>query len=94
MSTFKAKILTPEGSVFEGTVTGVRMPGTLGSFEIKHNHAPIVSTLVEGRVKIQGKVIINENNRSKFIQEGEFTFLDIQSGAIELSDNKVILLTD
>jgi len=88
------EIVSPEAQLFCGEVVSLTVPGASGSFQILNNHAPIVSTLVEGRVKIQGKVIINENNRSKFIQEGEFTFLDIQSGAIELSDNKVILLTD
>ena len=88
------EIVSPEAQLFSGEVVSLTVPGASGSFQILNNHAPIVSTLVEGRVKILGKVIINENNRSKFIQEGEFTFLDIQSGAIELSDNKVILLTD
>jgi F-type H+-transporting ATPase subunit epsilon len=88
------EIVSPEAQLFSGEIVSLTVPGASGSFQILNNHAPIVSTLVEGRVKIQGKVIINENNRSKFIQEGEFTFLDIQSGAIELSDNKVILLTD
>jgi len=88
------EIVSPEAQLFSGEVVSLTVPGASGSFQILNNHAPIVSTLVEGRVKIQGKVIINENNRSKFIQEGEFTFLDIQSGAIELSDNKVIILTD
>jgi F-type H+-transporting ATPase subunit epsilon len=88
------EIVSPEAQLFSGEVVSLTVPGASGSFQILNNHAPIVSTLVEGRVKIQGKVIINENNRSKFIQEGEFTFLDIQSGAIELSDNKVILLSD
>ena len=88
------EIVSPEAQLFSGEVVSLTVPGASGSFQILNNHAPIVSTLVEGRVKIQGKVIINENNRFKFIQEGEFTFLDIQSGAIELSDNKVILLTD
>ena len=88
------EIVSPEAQLFSGEVVSLTVPGASGSFQILNNHAPIVSTLVEGCVKIQGKVIINENNRSKFIQEGEFTFLDIQSGAIELSDNKVILLSD
>jgi hypothetical protein len=49
---------------------------------------------VAGRVKIQGKISLEEANQAKFTQEGEHTYLDIRSGAIELSDNKVILLTD
>ena len=44
MSTFNAKILTPEGAFFEGEATEICMPLS-GSFEVKYNHAPIVSTL-------------------------------------------------
>ncbi|MDB3863053.1 F0F1 ATP synthase subunit epsilon [Flavobacteriaceae bacterium] len=88
------EIVSPEAQLFSGEVLSVTVPGASGSFQILNNHAPIVSTLVEGRVKIQGKISLEESNHSKFIQEGEYTYLDIQSGAIELSDNKVILLTD
>ncbi len=88
------EIVSPEAQLFSGEVLSVTVPGASGSFQILNNHAPIVSTLVEGRVKIQGKISLEESNQSKFIQEGEYTYLDIQSGAIELSDNKVILLTD
>lgn len=41
MSTFNAQILTPEGSLFKGEVTGVKLPGTQGSFEVKANHAQL-----------------------------------------------------
>ena len=88
------EIVSPESQLFSGEVTSVTVPGASGSFQILNNHAPIVSTLVAGRVKIQGKISLEEANHVKFTQEGEHTYLDIQSGAIELSDNKVILLTD
>ena len=70
------------------------MPGASGSFQILNNHAPIVSTLVAGRVKIQGNLKITEENQPKFIQKGIYTFLEIQSGTLEMRENKVILLTD
>ena len=38
--------------------------------------------------------VIEKENQSKFTKEGDYTFLEIESGAIELSKNKVILLTD
>jgi F-type H+-transporting ATPase subunit epsilon len=88
------EIVSPEAQLFSGEVHSVTVPGAAGSFQILNNHAPIVSTLVEGKVKIQGKITLKESIRSKFTQVGEVTYLDIQSGAIELSDNKVILLTD
>ena len=88
------EIVSPEAQLFSVEVLSVTVPGASGSFQILNNHAPIVSTLVEGRVKIQGNINLDEANKSKFTQEGDTTFLDIQSGAIELSDNKVILLTE
>ena len=88
------EIVSTEAQLFSGEVLSVTVPGASGSFQILNNHAPIVSTLVEGRVKIQGNINLDEANKSKFTQEGDTTYLDIQSGAIELSDNKVILLTE
>ena len=88
------EIVSPEAQLFSGEVLSITVPGASGSFQILNNHAPIVSTLVEGRVKIQGKIDLVESNQSKFIQDRLHTYLDIQSGAIELSENKVILLTD
>ena len=80
MSTFKAKILTPEGAVFEGDVTGVRMPGSLGSFEIKYNHAPLVSTLQSGMVAVR-------------TESGEQLF-SISGGMVEMSSNDLTLLAE
>lgn len=80
MSTFNAKILTPEGAVFEGNVIGVRMPGSLGSFEIKYNHAPIVSTLKAGVVAVR-------------TDTGEQLFT-ISGGMVEMASNDLTLLAE
>ena len=47
------EILTPDKKVYEGEVTSVTVPGTAGSFEILNNHAPIISTLEDGKVIIR-----------------------------------------
>lgn len=44
------KIVSPEKIVFAGEVDSVLVPGAVGQFEILNNHAPIISTLVEGNV--------------------------------------------
>ena len=88
------EIVSPEAQLFSGEVLSVTVSGKLGSFQILNNHAPIVSTLIQGRIKIQGEISLDAVNKSKFIQEGHNTYLDIQSGVIEMNDNKVILLTD
>lgn len=46
----KLKIVSPEKIEFEGEVVSVLVPGTLGSFEILDNHAPIISSLNKGNV--------------------------------------------
>ena len=47
------EILTPEEKVFEGSVELVKVPGTKGSFEILNMHAPIISTLEKGELKVK-----------------------------------------
>ena len=45
-------VLTPEQELFNGAITSVKVPGTKGQFEILKGHAPIVSSLVAGVVRI------------------------------------------
>ncbi len=53
MNSFEAYILTPEGAIFRETVTGVKMPGTEGSFEVKTGHASLISTLQPGELVVR-----------------------------------------
>jgi F-type H+-transporting ATPase subunit epsilon len=76
------EILTPDKKVFEGEVASVTVPGTLGSFEILNNHAPIISTLEDG------KLIVRASANAK--QE---VFL-IHGGVVEVLDNKVMVLAE
>ena len=75
------EILTPEKKVFEGTVVLVKVPGTKGSFAILNMHAPIISTLEKGEVKVK---------KTKN-QEQIFT---ISGGVVEVRDNKIIILAE
>ena len=88
------QIVSPEAELLSGEVESVTIPGKSGSFQILNNHAPIVSTLVSGNVIIKGNLKLNKDQKEKFIQEGNQTILQIQSGAIELNANKAILLVD
>ena len=88
------EIVSPEAKLFSGEVESLTVPGSSGSFQVLNNHAPIVSTLKKGQVRIQGNLKLDETNQTLFTQEGANTFFDIQSGALEMRDNKVILLTD
>ena len=90
------EIVSPEAKLFSGEVTSVTVPGVDGSFQILNNHAPIVSILEKGLVKITAPSF-------KFSKESEDLFtkvndqnytIVIQSGTIEMKDNKVIVLAD
>ncbi len=72
-------VLTPERKVYEGEVTLVKVPGVVGQFEVLKNHAPMVSALGEGNVRIVQK------------EGGEKTF-KIEKGFIEVLRNEVALL--
>ncbi len=89
------EIVSPEATLFSGNVTSVTVPGLNGEFQVLDNHAPIVSLLQEGNVKIGGEVSLEEEYASKFIKNKEGkTTLPITSGTMEMKDNKVIVLVD
>lgn len=73
----KLKIVSPERVVFQGEVESVLVPGTVGEFEILTDHAPIISTLGEGRVEYATK-------------DGKQQFL-IHGGFVEVKRNNVSL---
>lgn len=75
------EIITPETKVFEGEVKSVLLPGANGKFEILNNHAPIISTLTAGQVRV-----INNNDQKELF--------DINGGVIEMQNNKIIVLAD
>ncbi|MBO0321255.1 F0F1 ATP synthase subunit epsilon [Muricauda sp. CAU 1633] len=89
------EIVSPEATLFAGEVTSVTVPGVNGEFQMLENHAPIVSLLQEGRVKVKGNITIDEAFENKFSKgkDGE-TILPITSGTVEMKDNKVIVLAD
>ncbi len=88
------EIVTPEALLFSGEVTSVAVPGINGEFEMLDHHAPIVSLLQAGNVKIKGAIEINEAFKEKFSKDGSNTLLSINSGTIELNENKIIILAD
>ena len=89
------EIVSPEATLFSGEVTSVIVPGINGEFEMLENHAPIVSLLQEGNVKVAGSITIEEAYQSKFSKDAKGrTILPISSGTLEMKDNKVIVLAD
>jgi len=88
------EIVTPEASIFQGDVESVTVPGINGEFQMLNHHAPVVSLLQEGKVKIKGSITINEIYKEKFTKENNSSVLLINSGTVELNDNKIIILVD
>ncbi|WP_419801747.1 ATP synthase F1 subunit epsilon [Mucilaginibacter sp.] len=76
------EIITPDKKFFEGEIASVIVPGTIGSFEVLNNHAPIISTLEHG------KIVVHTGSSIK-----SQTFF-IKGGVIEVLDNKVMLLAE
>lgn len=75
------EILTPEKKIFSDEVYGVQMPGISGSFEVLDRHAPLVSALKPGRLKI----LKDKTHTESF---------DIQGGFTEVLNNKVTVLVE
>ncbi len=74
------EIITPDKKVFEGEVTSVMVPGSHGRFQMLENHAAIISTLINGTVKVK-------------TASGEERF-EVSNGVVEMIDNKVIILVE
>ena len=78
------EIVSPEATLFKGQVTAVSVPGINGEFQMLNNHAPIVSLLVEGRIKIAGTNLQFEpqfENRFEKIDSNTY-YLPIKSGTL------------
>ena len=89
------EIVTPEAILYSGEVTSIAVPGINGEFQMLDNHAPIVSILGKGNVKIYGNVALEKEFADKFSKGGNGeTLLAINSGALEMKENKVIVLAD
>ncbi|MAJ06339.1 MAG: ATP synthase F1 subunit epsilon [Crocinitomicaceae bacterium] len=72
------QIITPDKSLYQGQADLITVPGSSGSIGILNHHAPLVSSLKKGEIKI----VLNEKEE----------FFKIEGGVIEVSQNKVIVL--
>lgn len=79
MKEFYLEVLTPSKKAYEGDVLSVTLPGSAGEFQILFNHAPIISTLEVGRMKIKNAT-------------GEETVYAVSNGVAEVLKNKVLIL--
>ncbi|MCB2221066.1 MAG: ATP synthase F1 subunit epsilon [Bacteroidetes bacterium] len=77
----KVEIINPDQTVFSGEADVVQLPGKDGSFEILNNHAPIISVLRKGKIKI-----VDPDKKTEFFE--------INGGVIEVVKNKVLILAE
>lgn len=81
MKEFLLEVITPSKAAYKGNVLSVTVPGTLGNFQVLYNHAPLMSSLEIGRIKIKE----SSGNEFEFATGG---------GTIEVLNNKVIVLAE
>ena len=78
---FKLEIVTPLKSVFQDEATSLSVPGTLGGFQVLYNHAPLLSSLEAGEMKVR----TGDGNDLRFATSGGF---------VEVKKNSVIVLVE
>ncbi|KQC32261.1 ATP synthase subunit delta [Nonlabens sp. YIK11] len=88
------EIVTPEETLYSGEVDSVSVPGMEGDFQMLDNHAPIVSLLTRGTVKMYGNITLDSSVANKFSKGNGTTDFKIQGGVLEMKDNKAIVLAD
>jgi F-type H+-transporting ATPase subunit epsilon len=74
-------IVTPQRIIYSGKCAAVSLPGTKAPFQVLHNHAPIVSALELGAIKI-----INTDD--------SVTFYATEGGFAEVQNNKVSVVVE
>jgi len=78
----QVEIVTPDTTLYSSDhIHLVQLPGIDGSFEVMDRHAPLISVLKKGSVKV---VIKGDNPK----------FFDIKGGVIEVLENKVLILAE
>lgn len=91
------EVLTPDEVLFTGNVSQVILPGLDGSFGILNSHAPLISALAEGTVRVDQNAEENKKNKARlnkeFTANAQFSF-PIKGGVVEVKDNKILLLAE
>lgn len=78
---FKLEIVSPERVIFSNEAVSLSAPGVVGGFQILYNHAPFLSALTAGRLKV--KVI-----------DGKEILYATSGGFVEVKNNTVVVLVE
>ena len=81
MNSFNLEVLTLERPLFSGEVHSLTGPGSQGEFGILAEHAPFVSGLKRGALKIT-------------LQNGEERSIPLNGGFLRVEKNQVVVLAD
>lgn len=73
------KIIKPDATLYEGDAKLVQLPGIDGLFEILNNHAPIISALKKGKIRIVDT-------------KDETLYFDILAGVVKSEHNAILIL--
>ena len=93
------EIVTPEAVLLKAEVDSVSVPGVNGQFQMLNNHAPIVSVLGKGEVKIftHANPVSSDKLSKQFrrdASDNKILVLEVDGGVVEMKDNKLIVLAD
>jgi F-type H+-transporting ATPase subunit epsilon len=95
----RLEIITPEQEIFKGEVDAVQLPGLDGSFQVLSGHAPIISGLSSGIIKVDLTSPFEVKEKTNRLIEKDATNAKvirvlIKGGVIEMFNNKVIVLAE
>lgn len=74
------EIITPDKKVFAGEVESATFPGTKGSFQVLNNHAPLISTLAQGKIT--------------YVSKGNTQSMNVDGGVVEVLNNHISVLAE
>lgn len=92
------EIITPEAKVFSGEVEAVQFPGLDGSFQVLKGHAPIISALSAGKVKVDLSHPFEADEKTSDLIESDSNpkviRVNIHGGVVEMLNDKIIVLAE
>ena len=89
-------VITPTNKIFDGEVVSVSLPGQAGIFQVLNNHSSIISSLITGEIIVELAEKFEESGSNAMIKQidANHISISINSGVVELIDNKLIVLAE
>lgn len=94
------EIITPESNIFKGEVDAVQLPGLDGSFQVLKGHAPIISGLAKGVIKVDLTTALDGKKKKmhpkvlKDATNAKVVRVEIAGGVIEMLNDKIVVLAE